>query len=167
MQYKKILFNTLVIFSSGTISLIAQETIPASGITASGSGGSASCTIGQIISASYNSTLGSVAHGVQQAYEVSVIYGIEEYAGITLQISSYPNPVNDLLVLKADNYNSMALTYKLFDLNGRLLLLGKAKDNETNINMSSYKPATYLLKVFAKRKGITGMEIKTFTIIKN
>jgi large exoprotein involved in heme utilization and adhesion len=98
MPYKKILFITLLFSGSGTIGLKAQETIPASGINVSGSGGSVSCTVGQIACTSYTSAEGSVAQGVQQAYEFSVIYGIEESTGIMLQISIFPNQVSDILV---------------------------------------------------------------------
>lgn len=140
----------------------SQEVIPASGGEASGSGGSASYSAGQVVYTTDIGTSGSVTKGVQQPYEISVITGIKEAGGITLQISTYPNPATTSLTLKVANYGTENLAYQLFDLNGRLVSSGQTEASETVIDMNTLVPATYFLKVMDRNK-----EIKTFKIIKN
>lgn len=142
--------------------LQAQETIPITGGNASGSGGSVSYTIGQTFYTTNTGSNGSVAEGVQQPYEISVIIGIEETNGINLSVSAYPNPTTDFLLLKVESEKFKDLSYQLFDLNAKLLESKKLVSNETSIVMSNLVPATYFLKVTEGNK-----EVKTFRIIKN
>lgn len=141
--------------------LQAQETFPASGGDASGSGGKVSYTIGQIIYTTITGTNGSVAQGVQQPYEISVVSGIKETNTITLQLSIYPNPTSNFLILNIGNYNNERLSYQLFDNTGKLLENNKITKNESNISTENLAPAIYFLKVTNNQK-----EIKTFKIIK-
>ena len=105
---------------------------------------------------------GSVAQGVQQPFEISVVTGLEEAKGINLSVSAYPNPTTDFLNLKVGNYDNTNLSYQLFDISGKLLETKKLVGNQTNIVMSNLVPATYFVKVTDGNK-----EVKTFKIIKN
>jgi len=158
MNKKTALFATLLGF--GLTAANAQESANASGGEASGSGGTVSYSIGEIAYVTNSGSNGSVAQGVQQPFEISVVLGLEEAEGISLNLSAYPNPATDRLTLKADHYDS--LSFQLFDLNGRLLLNKKINSNETNITMLDYQFGVYLLKVFRYNK-----EIKTFKILKH
>jgi len=149
------------LFGFGT-AIQAQNAIPASGGNASGSGGSASYTVGQIVYITNTGTDGSVAQGVQQPFEISVITAIEQAEDITLVCSVYPNPASDFLTLKIENYDNKSLSYKLFDVNGKLLENKKVTGIETTISIANMLPNLYLLKVIDKQK-----EIKTFKIIIN
>ncbi len=85
----------------------AQNTIPASGGNASGGGGTVSYSVGQIVYTTNTSvSSGSVAQGVQQPFEISVITAIEQAEDITLVCSVYPNPASDFLTLKVENYDN-------------------------------------------------------------
>jgi len=140
----------------------AQNSIPTSGGNASGSGGSVSYSIGQVVYTTNTSiTYGSVAQGVQQPFEISVITGTEEAKDITLVCSVYPNPASDFLTLETENYDNKSLSYKLFDNNGKLLESNKVTSNETIILIANLLPNLYFLKVIDN-----GKEIKTFKIIK-
>ena len=145
---------------NGTI-IQAQNTIPAAGGNASGSGGSASYTVGQIAYTTQTGTNASVAQGVQQPYEISTIVGIGEAIGILLECSIYPNPANDILILKVQNHNLQNLLFKLFDTSGRLLKSNRVTSDETQISMGSLSPAVYFLRVADHEK-----DIKVFKIIK-
>jgi hypothetical protein len=141
----------------------AQNGIPASGGNASGSGGTVSYSVGQVVYTTNTSiTSGSVAQGVQQPFEISVITAIEQAEDITLVCSVYPNPASDFLILKVENYDKESLSYKLIDSNGKLLESKKVTGNETIISMANLLPNLYFLKVVDNQK-----EIKTFKIIKN
>jgi hypothetical protein len=149
------------LFYFGTI-VQAQNIIPASGGNASGSEGSFSYTIGQVVYITNSGSDGSVAHGVQQPYEISVISGIEDALGISLELSVYPNPVTDRLMLKINDYQTIKLKYQLYDINGSILQENKVDGQNTSIEMGKYVSAIYLLKVTDNKK-----VIKTFRIIKN
>ena len=140
----------------------AQETLPASGGNASGSGGSVSYTVGQVFYSSNSATNGTVTQGVQQPFEISEITGLEEVQEINLTVSAYPNPTTDYLTLSIDEFDISNLSYQLYDMQGKLLQLEKISENQTSIVMNNLVPATYFVKVL---KGST--EVKTFKIIKN
>lgn len=152
------LFSLCVCFPS----VYAQETTSATGGEASGSGGSSSYTIGQIIYTTNSDTSFSISQGVQQAYEILNYSGIDEVYGIQLSFSVYPNPTLDMLTLKVDNLENAKLNYLLYDLNGKQLKEEKMTQSETQISMLNYPTGNYFLKV------VNGnLEVKTFQIIKN
>lgn len=162
MKHKKVKLSVILLLGLGLTGLQAQEAIPASGGNASGSGGAVSYSVGQLVYTTNTGTSGFVAQGVQQPYEILVATGIEEVKGITLQCSAYPNPATDYVKLKVENYETENLTYRLYDINGKLLESKKVDGSETSINMETLVPATYFLKVIDNNK-----EVKTFKIIKN
>ncbi len=88
VHFLKFLLMLLPCF--GLADLQAQEALPASGNNASGSGGSSSYSVGQLVFSYKTGTTGSVTEGVQQPYEIQVITGIDDaqrYRIITLCIS--------------------------------------------------------------------------------
>ena len=74
---RRIIISLLAICSCIAIAQ-GQSTITATGGTGTGSGGSATYTVGQITYKTFSGTTGSVAHGVQQPYEISVVTAIEK-----------------------------------------------------------------------------------------
>jgi hypothetical protein len=151
-----------VLLCFGMFGLQAQQVVTTSGGNASGSGGTVSYTVGQIVYTTNTGTNGSAAQGVQQPFEISVVTGIEEALGISLEIMVYPNPTTDFLTLSVDNFEASNLSYYLYDINGRLLETKKLEGKQTSIAMSNLVPATYFLKVSEGSK-----ELRTFKIIKN
>ena len=158
IKLKVIAFLTLV-FSLSTVS--AQTSINATGGNALGSGGSASYSVGQVFYTTNTGTNGSVAQGVQQPYEISVVTAIEEAKGINLSVLAYPNPTTDYLTLEVKEYELSNLHFQLYDMSGKLLQNEKITGNQTSIVMSYLVPANYIVKVIQGNK-----EVKTFKIIK-
>lgn len=163
-KHKQIKLICILFLSLWFTVLYAQEAIPAAGGNATGSGGSMSYSVGQDVYTTNTGSNGSVAQGIQQPYEIFVVTGLEEAIGIKLNLSAYPNPATDFLILKVDvstqlNFHSMS--YQLFDLSGKLLENKELMSSETSIDMKNLLPSTYLLKVIDKNK-----EVKTFKIIK-
>ena len=162
MRHKKLKLSIVILLGVGLTGLQAQEAIPATGGNASGSGGTASYSVGQVFyTTNDGGANGSVAQGVQQPYEISIITGIEEAKEIILSVSAYPNPTTDYLTLKVGNFELSTLKFQLYDMNGKLLQNKKIEGGETNILMSNFASATYFLKVIQDNK-----EVKTFKIIK-
>lgn len=165
MRHKKLKLSAIILLGLGLTGLQAQESVNATGGDASGSGGSASYSVGQVVYTTNTGTSGSVAQGVQQPYEISVVTGLEEAKGINLSVSAYPNPTTDYLILSIDASTTLSIqsmSYQLYDMNGKLLQSEKITGNQTSIGMSNLVPANYFVKVIQANK-----EVKTFKIIKN
>jgi hypothetical protein len=162
MQHKKLKLSALIILGLGLTGLKAQEAMSATGGNASGSGGSSSYSVGQVLYTTNTGTTGSQLQGVQQPVEIFVVTGLPDTQGITLHYSVFPNPVRDFITLKVENYKNENLSYQLFDLMGNLLESEKLVGTETSITMGNLIHASYFLKVTLNNR-----EIKIFKIIKN
>ena len=139
----------------------AQDAILTSGGDASGSGGSFSYSVGQIVYTTIIDSNGSMAQGVQQPFEISAVLGVDDLLGINLSLVAYPNPTTDFLNLTTANLNYKNLSYQLFDINGRLLAQKKLENNNNEITMKQFPSAMYFLKIFNNQK-----LVKLFKIIK-
>jgi len=162
MRHKRLKLSAVLLLGLGLTGLQAQTSVNATGGNALGSGGSASYSVGQVVYTNNIGTSGSVAQGVQQPYEISVVTGLEETKGINLSVSAYPNPTTDYLTLEVKEFEFSNLHFQLYDMNGKLLQSEKITGNQTSIAMSNLVPATYFVKVTDGNK-----EIKAFKIIKN
>lgn len=149
----------LLTFAFSLSTATAQESVNATGGDASGSGCSVSYSVGQVAYQTHAGTGGSVAEGVQH---ISVVTGLEEAKGINLSVLAYPNPTTDFLQLKVESEKLKDLSFQLFDLQGKLLQTKKLTGTETQIDMSSYVPSTYFVRVISGNQSI-----KEFKIIKN
>ena len=161
MRHKKLKLSAVLLLGLGLTGLQAQTSINATGGNASGSGGSASYSVGQVVYTTNTGTNGSVAQGVQQPFEISVVTAIEEAKGINLSVSAYPNPTTDYLTLEVKEFELSNMSFQLYDMSGKLLQSEKITGNQTSIVMSNLVPATYFVKVIQDNK-----EVKTFKIIK-
>jgi hypothetical protein len=141
--------------------LYAQKIITTSGGEGSGTTGSVTYTVGQVVNNTYSTVSGSVVEGVQQPFEISVETGVE-IADINVTIKAFPNPSADYLTILIENFKTENLTYMLFSIDGKLHASGKITGSETNIKMNDLIPAVYFLKVSKNDK-----DIKIFKIIKN
>jgi len=161
IKNKRLKLTFALLFGLGLTGLQAQESVNTSGGNASGSGGSVSYSIGQMVYQTHTGTNGSVAEGVQQAYEISVLTGIDGAKEIKLMVSAYPNPTTDYLTLSISEFDISNLSYLLFDINGKLIQNEKITDSQTSIFMGNLVPASYLVRVIQKNE-----EVKTFKILK-
>ena len=152
----------LLFLGIATTSLYAQEAVPATGGEASGTGGTFSYTVGQVLYNTNSGTSNSEAQGVQQPYEISIVVGIEAQQGIRLSCQVYPNPSTNYLVLEVENYDLKDLHYQLLDVSGKLLKSKRIESTTSTISMKDYVPSVYLLQVISE-----STIIQTFKIIKN
>ena len=105
MLKKRLQLSAILLFGIGLTGLQAQTSGNATGGNASGSGGSVSYSVGQVVYTTNIGTNGSVAQGVQQPYEISVVTAIEQTKTINLLVTAYPNPATDYLTLNISNSN--------------------------------------------------------------
>lgn len=161
MRNKRLQLSAILLFGIGLTGLQAQTSVNTTGGNASGDGGSTSYSIGQVVYQTHTGTNGSVAEGVQQAYEISVVTAIEQAKNIDLSVMAYPNPATDYLTLSISKFKLSGLSYQLFDMSGKLLLNEKITSSQTHIVMSQLVSASYLLVVKEEN-----MRLKTFKIVK-
>ena len=142
-----------------TMALVAAAvgSFAQSAVSSAGYEATVSATIGQVAYLTATGDGGSIAQGVQQAFEITTETGIE----ITeIQLSAYPNPTSDVLNLKIDG-DFGTVTYALYNNSSALVTKGTANGSETQIQMGTYKPGVYFLEV--KKDG----KAKKFKIVRN
>ncbi len=161
MKHKKSIVSIVFLFVvSGGV--YAQENTSASGGEATGSGGTASYSVGQIVYTTNIGTNGSVSQGVQQTFQVvetTTVLGEENAAA---EISVYPNPVVNYFTLQVGSQKFETISYQLMDVQGRIIEEEKLEENNTTINMEGLSQSTYFLKVVNDKN----KSIKVFKIIK-
>jgi hypothetical protein len=163
------------LFGIGLTGLQAQTTVNTGGGNTSGAQGSVNYTIGQTVYTTTTGTDGSVAQGVQQPFEISVISGIDEAKSIGLNWTVHPNPVADNLRLTLGDLNELyhdILYYQLIDISGKILVTKQITASETTVPMNGLVSANYFLRVYSTKKSgqNTTKEnqkvMKTFKILK-
>ncbi len=158
----KLLKLVFVLLCLGLTGLQAQESINTAGGNVTGTGGSASYTLGQMVYATNSGKDGTIFQGIQQPYKILTVTEIEKAKLIKLSIKAYPNPTTDFLTLSIEEFDMSNLSYQLYDIQGRLLQRKKLTKTKTQINMSNYVSSYYFVKIIQSDK-----EVKTFKIIKN
>ncbi len=149
-----ILFLSLTLAGTTLSFMQAQQlhaSVNAAGGNATGTSGSPSYSVGQLVYTTAAGTTGSVAQGVQQPFEIKVVSGIDDIYGIEL-LMAYPNPVSTHLMLKIENIELSAFSYQLYDVSGSMILNTKVTAIETSINMVELTPSTYFLRMFVENK---------------
>ena len=157
----KIIIISAMLFSGLTSQCFGQQSVVTTGGLASGSGGTLSYSVGQVLYSSTNTNSnGYLIQGVQQPYDTTIITGIDPIDGI--EISIYPNPVNNFLQINLKDHKLKNLRYDLIDLQGRVLQSEKINSNEITLKMEALPKSIYFLKVNNGNK-----TMKTFKFIKN
>ena len=162
MEHKKKL-TSIMFLILGFIGLHAQDSLTSAGGKATGSGGTASYSVGQVVYTTNTGTNGSVSQGVQQVYKISTVRLGTRETEPNISLSIYPNPTKDNLTLKIGDYNNEKLSFRLYDMLGKLLSNGKIVTQETKIEMTNLPSTTYFVNVVNQEN----KKVQTFKIIKN
>ena len=123
----------------------AQESANTTGGDATGLGGTVAYSIGQVVYTTQNSSTGSVAQGVQHAYDVYAL-GME-HNELNVAMDVYPNPTSDNIILQIPDFNNQQLWYRLLDAQGKIIVREKIITQQSAINMYNLSSATYFLQV--------------------
>lgn len=139
----------------------SQESVVVSGGNATGTGGSSSYSVGQVVYTSLPGANNYILQGVQQPYEI-ITLGNDEFKEINLEMTAYPNPTIDILNLVVVNDKLDNLSYNIFDINGKLVSRNsKITTSETKVSLQELNQGIYFLAIKENNK-----TIKTFKIIK-
>jgi|APEBP8051072266_1049373.scaffolds.fasta_scaffold01644_4 hypothetical protein len=142
--------------------LWGQSSVHSSGSDATGTGGTASFSVGQVVYTTQSSSSGTSHQGVQQPYEFYTVTSVEEGEGIMLSSKIFPNPAQTAVTLSVGDIEDGTLHYELYDLMGKQIHTDRIVNKITNIPLHECANGTYMLKI---RKSDT--IVKTFTIVKH
>ena len=159
MKNKKVILG--ILFLNLTITAVAQQATTAAGGNASGSGGTAAYSVGQIVYTTNVGLNGSMLQGVQQPYEISIVYGVEDNI-INIDFNLYPNPTLDFLTLTVGTIDFSFLSFELFGSDGKLIEAKKITTFNEVICLENLSSGAYFLKIINNNQ-----QIKSFKIIKN
>ncbi|MDY8134565.1 T9SS type A sorting domain-containing protein [Aquimarina sp. 2201CG5-10] len=160
MKNNYIPIKVLIFFFLGITSMMAQQNNVSSGGNATGPSGTSSFSVGQTFYTTTQNASGSLSEGVQQAFEIETLSN-PEFELVQLNVSTYPNPTTDRLILSLDEIDITNTSFEIHDIHGRLVL-SKAIDSNTNvIEMGAYASGTYILTMKMQNTAL-----KTFKIIK-
>jgi len=134
----------------------AQSNTVSSGGDATGSGGSASYSIGQIDYNNQTAASGSINEGVQQPYEFFEFIGLDEHSLITTSL--FPNPTNEFITFELENF-TQELTYELYDQKGSIVLSGAIVNDKTQLNLQELAPGDYHLTISQEKDQIESIKI--------
>ena len=160
-----VLLISMLLASPGFTFMQAQQlhaSVNAAGGNATGTGGSASYSVGQVFYTTVSSTTTSVSEGVQQPFEISVFTGLKDNEAINLFFAAYPNPTKGNLTLKIENFETNTFSYQLCDVNGKIIRNEKLTEKISIVDLSDMKSGAYFIKVTNNRNAG-----KTFKIIKH
>lgn len=140
----------------------AQSDIVPLGGTATGNGGTVTYTIGQVAVQANSDGGTTISEGVQQPYEIQTI-GIDNYPGITLNATVYPNPTQGTVILSIDSFDSFSdiVFARLYDGNDKQIREIRIADHQTEIGMESLSTGTYYLNLFSGKQ-----MLKSFKVVK-
>jgi hypothetical protein len=159
-KIKIILLLHLTLFSFNLEGQTVHSVLSASGGDASGTGGSVAYSVGQIVYTTNTGTSGSIAQGIEQAYEIYSV-GIND-SKHSISLSIFPNPTSDFLTLKIQDYLNENLHFQLVDENGKLISNDQITTPETHIEMRALARASYFLNILNNHE-----IMQSFKIIKN
>jgi hypothetical protein len=84
--------------------------------------------------------------------------GVEELNGDVKSFSVYPSPASSFITLDADLRNATALSYDLFDNNGRWIRSEKMNTSKETIEISDLAVGNYIVKLNADGKLVTAKQ---------
>ncbi|NQZ76798.1 MAG: T9SS type A sorting domain-containing protein [Ekhidna sp.] len=119
------------------------------------SSGSITYVVGQVT----NQTEPQLRFGVLQVIETTSEALSAEPLDLDFQI--FPNPTSQYLSLSHNSGSVTSLSYRVFDLEGRVVLQGIVNEREMLIDFSKQKPQVYQLMIQNENQ-----LIKTFKIVK-
>ncbi|OFY60066.1 MAG: hypothetical protein A2Y87_09755 [Bacteroidetes bacterium RBG_13_46_8] len=153
-----ILFLTAGLMSCGQPN--PQQVVAAAGNSSENRETIIEWSLGETVIATLTNGSITLTQGFQQpGLSVTVIKSID---GLPFAIEVYPNPTDDLLLIKLDYDEARDFQYLMYDVNGKVLIQSKPESDISAIDMKNYTAGVYLLKVLQSHK-----EIMTFEIIKH
>lgn len=140
--------------------IYSQQVMVSGGTHAIGSDVQLSWTVGETIIETFTGSTTILTQGFNQGS--LKITAIEPFDLLGITVAVFPNPVNEKLSIKINNFTENKYNYAMIDINSRLILNGIVLSNPQIIDLNVVSPGLYFLKI-----GISGANYyQTFKIIK-
>lgn len=137
---------------------ICQEVVSTQGDSYSNTSGTIDYTIGEVVIETVSDGNNDVTQGFHQTnWKFAEVEDLDP----TLNISVYPNPINDQLKIETESFRG--LEYLLYDQNGKRIEIGSLVNLITTVNAENLQPSIYNLVIQTKDQ----VKIKSFKLIKS
>lgn len=147
------------LFSSCSFYVFSQANFVVAGGDLNQQEGSISVSIGQIFYEPIGPSMFELLPGMQQTHLQKVNSTLQ--IGSDIQMSVYPNPVEDYLNVEIKAQRTHTMPYQIFHINGQLRLEGQLEPGNISIPVHQLLPGIYVLQVT-----INSTEKFTFQIVK-
>jgi len=117
-------------------------------------------SIGEILTETYTGSQNSLTQGFHQSN--FTITAIAQMKDSPYEITAFPNPTTDYVILKIESEKFIDMNYLLTDITGKVLQESKVGNNTQLINLTGLASGVYFLAAQTKKK-----TVKTFKIIKS
>jgi hypothetical protein len=156
-MYKYLFLTAFIVASNFTL---AQESVNAIGGVDTGTGGTVSFSVGQMVYTTDSKEAGSVVQGIQRPYRITTtdIKKVND----DISFKAYPNPSSDDLFLEMNAYCSEKMVCQLYDMHGKLLMTNPIESPKTQINMRALAVGSYVIHIYDSKN----QAIQTIQIIK-
>lgn len=142
MQKTTTCFVSFALYCCST--LFCQSNTISAGGDATGVGGTAAYTIGQVAYTQQTGNGGSINLGVQQTYTIDEVNNFNEL-GELISIYVGPNPSADWFTIHYDG--NADLFFTVTDANGKIMREKQPLKNAQQINMQEWSEGMYFLQV--------------------
>jgi hypothetical protein len=136
----------------------SQEAIPVSGGEAIGFWGPDSYTVNQAFYTTNIATFDAVSQGMQHSFEFKICNNFW-LKNLNLTAVTYPNPTEDIILLKIKDHALHNLRYTFFDANGGSIASDVVAISSAQIQMKDLCKGMYVLKVSKKNKSLKSLKI--------
>ena len=155
---KKVLLLTPLLLH--LVNANSQQATTSAGGNATGIGGSASYSVGQVGYTTMNGSMLSVTAGVQQPYIIQSVGLPEEARPVQLQI--YPNPTNSDLTLVLLDEQAGPLHCRIIDALGNIVSESLVEGRQARLTTGQLPASIYFLQVSRENR-----VLQSFRIVKN
>lgn len=152
-----LIFSGFLLQQSGNSQSLSPWLISSCG--SSGASEQAYCewTMGEPVTATLGTTGAIITQGFHQPeLDVGVIIQSPE---LNYTITAFPNPAQKMVTLFINNPVIDNMSYKLVDLNGKVIKVEDITANKQDIEMDQMKAATYILIVYKNMKELIKIKI--------
>ena len=122
--------------------------------------GTFSYSIGQVVYTTAYSSSYSLAQGVQQPFEFSNPFSVEEFFNLP-SFEVYPIPTSNSITLWYPDKNTSPAYFDIIDVSGRKVLSGWVEEEFTAIDLTTFAAGPYIFCLSQ------GNRFKSLRIIKN
>lgn len=123
----------------------AQSVIASAGGGGGGSNGFLSWTVGEVVVQTFYSDDYLLTQGFHQSN--LIISSVRNVSDPSFQVSVFPNPTHEKIVITITSQNSQSIAICLFDCFGRYITKISGFSSAMQINVSDYQPGIYFLRI--------------------